>query len=56
MKIFHSAVSSQFRECRGALTKDLSAVGHEVVMQEHFRQHGDTLLRKLTDLVASYER
>jgi tetratricopeptide (TPR) repeat protein len=55
MKIFLSAVSSQFRDCREALTKDLSAVGHMVVVQEHFRQHGRTLLEKLEMLVAGCE-
>jgi len=34
MKIFLSAVTSQFKACRDALRSDLSAVGAEVVVQE----------------------
>jgi hypothetical protein len=40
MKIFLSAVSDQFRDCRDALRSDLSAVGAEVVVQDDFQQHG----------------
>jgi tetratricopeptide (TPR) repeat protein len=56
MKIFLSAVSGQFRECREALAKDLHAVEFDVTVQEEFRQHGGTLLEKLQDLVAGCDR
>ena len=56
MKIFLSAVSSQFKECRDALASDLRAVGAEVVVQEDFQQHGRTLLEKLEQYIASCDR
>jgi hypothetical protein len=56
MKIFLSAVSSQFKACRDALRSDLSAIGAEVVVQEDFRQHGATLLEKLERYIASCDR
>ncbi|MBS0476478.1 MAG: tetratricopeptide repeat protein [Proteobacteria bacterium] len=56
MKIFLSAVSSQFKACRDALRSDLSTVGAEVVVQEDFQQHGFSLLEKLEQYVASCDR
>jgi tetratricopeptide (TPR) repeat protein len=56
MKIFLSAVSSQFKACRDALASDLRAVGAEVVVQEDFQQHGRTLLEKLEQYIASCDR
>jgi len=56
MKIFLSAVSSQFRACRDALASDLRAVGAEVVVQEDFTQHGGTLLEKLEAYIATCDR
>ena len=56
MKIFLSAVSSQFKACRDALRSDLSAVGAEVVIQEDFQQHGFSLLEKLEQYIASCDR
>ena len=56
MKIFLSAVSSQFKACRNALRSDLSAVGAEVVVQEDFQQHGGSLLEKLERYIASCDR
>src|SRR4029077_18677191 len=56
MKIFLSAVSSQFKACRDALRSDLSAVGAKVVVQEDFQQHGASLLEKLECYIASCDR
>jgi tetratricopeptide (TPR) repeat protein len=56
MKIFLSAVSSQFKACRDALRSDLSAVGAEVVVQDDFQQHGASLLEKLECYIASCDR
>ena len=56
MKIFLSAVSGQFKECRDALASDLRAVGAEVVVQEDFQQQGRTLLEKLQRYIASCDR
>jgi hypothetical protein len=56
MKIFLSAVSGQFKECRDALASDLRAVGAEVVVQEDFQQQGRTLLEKLERYIASCDR
>jgi len=56
MRIFLSAVSSQFKACRDALRSDLSAVGAEVVVQEDFQQHGGSLLEKLERYIASCDR
>lgn len=55
-KIFLSAVSTQFRDCRDALASDLRAVGAEVVVQEDFQQHGRTLLEKLQAYIAGCDR
>src|ERR1700756_4780735 len=56
LKIFLSAVSSQFDQCRNALASDLRAVGAEVVVQEDFKQHGRTLLEKLEEYIAGCDR
>jgi hypothetical protein len=56
MKIFLSAVSSQFKDCRDALRSDLSAVGAEVIVQEDFQQHGASLLEKLERYISSCDR
>jgi hypothetical protein len=56
MKIFLSAVSAQFKECRDALASDLRAVGAEVVVQEDFQQQGRTLLEKLERYIAGCDR
>ncbi|MCP4874543.1 MAG: DUF4062 domain-containing protein [Gammaproteobacteria bacterium] len=55
-KIFLSAVSGQFKDCRDALRSDLAAVGADVVVQEDFTQHGGTLLQKLEDYIDSCDR
>jgi hypothetical protein len=56
VKIFLSAVSGEFRECRQALASDLRATGHEVTVQEDFQQHGRTLLEKLESYIAGCDR
>jgi hypothetical protein len=56
MRIFLSAVSAQFKECREGLASDLRAVGAEVVVQEDFQQQGRTLLEKLERYIASCDR
>ncbi|MBE2260362.1 MAG: tetratricopeptide repeat protein [Rhodobacteraceae bacterium] len=56
MKIFLSAVSSQFKDCREKLRSDLSAVGAEVVVQEDFQQHGGSLLENLERYIAGCDR
>jgi hypothetical protein len=56
MKVFLSAVSSQFRDCRNALASDLRAVGVEVTVQEDFQQHGRNLLEKLQAYITSCDR
>ena len=55
-KIFLSAVTTQFRECRDALRTDLAAIGAEVVVQEDFTQHKGTLLQKLEGYIDSCDR
>ncbi len=55
-KIFLSAVTGQFKECRDALRSDLAAVGADVVVQEDFQQHGGTLLKKLEEYIDSCDR
>jgi hypothetical protein len=44
MRVFLSAVSGQFKECRDALAGDLRAVGAEVVVQEDFQQLGGVVV------------
>lgn len=56
MKIFISAVSSEFRACRNALASDLRAIGCEVKVQEDFQQGPRTLIEKLEDYIASCDR
>ena len=56
MKIFLSAVSSQFKDCREKLRSDLSAVGAEVVVQEDFQQGPGSLLEKLERYIAGCDR
>src|SRR5947209_20172003 len=56
MKIFLSAVSTEFRDCRNALASDLRAVGNTVVVQEDFTQHERTLLEKLEEYIAGCDR
>ena len=56
MKIFLSAVSKQFVECRKAMASDLRATGAQVVTQEDFQQHGGSLLELLEESIASCDR
>lgn len=56
MKIFLSAVSGQFRECREVLASDLRAMGAVVDEQTDFQQHSTTLLKKLEEKVAACDR
>lgn len=56
MKVFLSAVSSQFKTCRDALASDLRAIGCEVHVQEDFQQGTATLLHRLQDDIASCDR
>lgn len=56
MKIFLSAVTRQFKQCRDELASDLRAVGAEVVVQEEFQQYGGSLLVKLESYIASCDR
>jgi len=55
-KIFLSAVSAQFKQCRDMLRSDLNAVGAEVVVQEDFTQHGGSLLGKLEQYIADCDQ
>jgi len=52
MKIFISAVSAQFKDCRNQLRSDLTARGHVVRVQEDFQQGPGTLLQRLEEYVA----
>src|SRR5439155_2730133 len=56
MKIFLSAVSGEFRDCRQALASDLRAMGSEVKVQEDFQQGPGTLLEKLEAYIADCDR
>jgi hypothetical protein len=56
MRIFLSAVSGQFKACRDALASDLRAVGAQVVVQEDFQQRGRSLLEKLEEYIAGFDR
>ncbi len=56
LKIFLSAVSGQFKDCRDALRSDLKAVEADVVVQEDFQMHGHTLLEKLEKYIAGCDR
>ncbi|KPJ92733.1 MAG: hypothetical protein AMJ53_08775, partial [Gammaproteobacteria bacterium SG8_11] len=55
-KIFLSAVSGQFKDCREALRSDLAAMGAEVVVQEDFQQGPGTLLEKLEHYIVDCDR
>jgi formylglycine-generating enzyme required for sulfatase activity len=56
MRIFLSAVSSQFKACRDALASDLRAIGCEVRVQEDFQQGPRTLIERLEEYVAQCDR
>jgi hypothetical protein len=56
MKIFLSAVSSEFKACRDALASDLRADGADVRVQEEFTQYPGTLLEKLERYIAECDR
>jgi tetratricopeptide (TPR) repeat protein len=55
-KIFLSAVSTQFKDCRDALASDLRAIGCEVQVQEDFQQGPRTLIERLEEYVARCDR
>lgn len=56
MKIFLSAVSSEFEACRDELASDLRKVGAEVIVQRELQQQGRTLLEKLESYIVSCDR
>jgi Domain of unknown function (DUF4062) len=56
MKIFPSAVSDQFKECRDALASDLRAIGCEVKLQEDFQQGPRTLIERIEEYFAQCDR
>jgi formylglycine-generating enzyme required for sulfatase activity len=56
MRIFLSAVSAQFQECREALASDLRAIGCEVRVQEDLQQGPRTLIERLEEYVAQCDR
>jgi Domain of unknown function (DUF4062) len=56
MKIFLSAVSKQFQDCRDALASDLRAIGCEIKVQEDFQQGPRTLIEQLEEYVAQCDR
>lgn len=56
MKIFLSAVTAQFKDCRDALASDLRAIGCEVKVQEDFQQGPRTLIERLEEYVALCDR
>src|SRR6516162_10115145 len=56
MKIFLSAVTKQFKECRDALASDHRAIGCEVKVQEDFQQGPRTLIERLEEYVAGCDR
>jgi hypothetical protein len=56
MKIFLSAVTGQFQECRDALASDLRAIGCEVKVQEDFQQGPRTLIERLQEYVDQCDR
>ena len=53
LRIFISAVTSEFGKARDALASDLRARGHEVTVQSDFKQNpdSDTLLGNLSDYI-----
>ena len=56
MKIFLSAVSGQFNECRNALASDLRAIGCDVKVQEDFQEGPRTLIEQIQQYVAQCDR
>jgi tetratricopeptide (TPR) repeat protein len=56
MRVFVSAASGQFKECRDQLASDLRAIGCEVRVQEDFQQGPRTLLERLEEYVAQCDR
>src|SRR5262245_18155880 len=56
MKIFLSAVSGQFPECRRALSSDFYATGADVKVQEKLQQGGYTLLEALRAYIDGCDR
>src|SRR5262245_43126430 len=56
MKIFLSAVSAEFKECRDTLASDLRAIGCDVRVQEDFQQGPGSLVQKLQDYVTQCDR
>jgi hypothetical protein len=56
MKIFLSAVTKQFKECRDALASDHRAIGCDVKVQEDFQQGPRTLIERLEEYVAQCDR
>ncbi|HEX7407738.1 MAG TPA: DUF4062 domain-containing protein [Candidatus Binatia bacterium] len=55
-RIFLSAVSGQFKDCRDALASDLRAIGCEVRVQEDFQQGPRTLIEHLEEYIAQCDR
>jgi tetratricopeptide (TPR) repeat protein len=55
-KIFLSAVTGQFKECRDALASDLRAIDCEVKVQDDFQQGPRTLIERLEEYVAQCDR
>jgi hypothetical protein len=55
-KIFLSAVSGQFKQCRDALASDLRAIGCEVKVQEDFQQGPRSLIERLEEYVDQCDR
>jgi len=51
MKIFLSAVTAEFQDCRQALAADLRAVGWEVKSQEDFQTGPYSLLRSIEEYI-----
>ncbi len=56
MKVFISAVSAQFKDCRNALASDLRAIGCEVKVQEDFQGSPATLIGLIEAYVAQCDR
>jgi hypothetical protein len=55
-KVFLSAVTGQFRECRNELASDLRAIGCEVKVQEDFQQGPRSLIEQVQDYVDHCDR
>ncbi len=56
MKIFISAVSSEFKACRNEIASDLRAAGATVHVQEDFANKPGTLLQLLENYIAECDR